>query len=966
MKIKYRLIGPAITVVVVLMALIVPTVSAIPGQPLRLFGSVTAPITGAAVVVTVPGVECPKAVAESNGEYVINVPADDPDTTQVKEGAVADDLVSVFVDPSQPSSIMFPVGGGFEELPVVASTSQFLTINITVTSGALTFTVAGTIIDGSTAPVTGADVVVIWGDGTDCSETTSAVVTGDFSMSHTYSTTDEFTITTFAYKAGAAAAITSRTTANVDPTPTATALATATPPPTPTPTPTATALATATLTPTPTATALATPTLTPTPTATALATATPTPTPTGTASPPQEAPTLATATPTPTPTGTATLTPTGTALPPQEAPALATATPTPAPTATATPTATPTGTAIATSTQTPTPTTTPISTLTEAPTPTATPTPSVTPTPTQTPTPTPVPAEVQQIIEDVAQLAAGEAAGIVAQLELEVASAVVENLDAQQGAQVIENLDDQTAADIVQEVASPKAAEIVEELDTTTAAAIIEAVEPTKAAEIVEMVGPTTAVAIIEAVQITKAAEILQVVETAKAADIIEEVETERGADIIEQVAAPQAASIMATVATGKAADVLSEVEPVKAGKIFDQVPTTKLTEIVHTMEEDRLVERLPEMSAQKLFEIPVEVLFEELPHVPAEQLAPEVVPTVDPGLSKVVHLQISPNESLYTVPQTAELEWSTLVASPEAIEKILAKFARELEQVQVKVEQLQIEPVETGETVPWTALFAMYRIEIVDIGPDDILAAHVTLSVEKAWLESRGVHKWSIQLSRFDEVEDAWVAFPTKRQDEDDQRVFYTAVLPRFSNIAIAGSPGLPEQVFNAHDLVIAPSPADADDEVLISARITNTSQANAVFPASLWINDTVEAVKSISIGAGETALIEFSTTRPEGVYKVRIDRLLGNLTVGQAPLPSPTPTMTAVPTSRPSPTPTPELLPATSSTAAPITVTPAPTQEAEAVAEASPTPETAPGRGVSGAGIVAGMVGGLILIPS
>ena len=209
----------------VLMVIIVSTVSALPGQPLRLYGNAEAPIAVAAVVVTVPGVECPKAVAMSNGQYVINVPADDPDTA-AKEGAVEDDLVSVFVDPSQPSLRPFPAGGGFKELPVMGSTSQFLTIERAVTSGALTFTVAGTIRDGSNARVTGADVVVIWGDGTGCSKTTSAAVTGGFSMSHTYSNvpaddleTEEkenaITITTFAYKAGAAAALTA---AYVEPT----------------------------------------------------------------------------------------------------------------------------------------------------------------------------------------------------------------------------------------------------------------------------------------------------------------------------------------------------------------------------------------------------------------------------------------------------------------------------------------------------------------------------------------------------------------------------------------------------------------------------------------------------------------------------------------------------------------------------------------------------------------------------
>ena len=212
-----------------------------------------------------------------------------------------------------------------------------------------------------------------------------------------------------------------------------------------------------------------------------------------------------------------------------------------------------------------------------------------------------------------------------------------------------------------------------------------------------------------------------------------------------------------------------------------------------------------------------------------------------------------------------------------------------------------------------------------------------VSFAVEIAWLESQGVHKWSIQLSRFDEVEGAWVPFPSKRYDEDAGLVYYTAVLSGFSDIAISGSRELPERVFEVSDLVIAPSPAEAGDEIVISATFTNTGQARAVFPATLWIDDTVEAAQSVPIGAGETALVEFGIRRPEGVYKVRVDRLLGDIVVGAAPPPSPKPTMTAVPPSRPSPTPTQE----PTATASPRLAPPTPTPTVE------PDGHTCPGSG-------------------
>ena len=376
------------------------------------------------------------------------------------------------------------------------------------------------------------------------------------------------------------------------------------------------------------------------------------------------------------------------------------------------------------------------------------------------------------------------------------------------------------------------------------------------------------------------------------------------------------------------------------------------------------------------------------LPNVRAEQLAREVVPTVDPGLSQVVHVQVTPNESLYTVPETAELGWSTLVASPKPFEQILAKFARKLAQVRVRVEQLPIESVETREAVPGTELYSMHRVEIADIEPDDIMAAHVTLSVEKAWLESQGVHKWSIQLSRFDETEGAWVASPSKRQDEDALFVYYTDVVPGFSDIAISGSQGLPEQVFEARDLVITPSPAKAGDEIVISATVTNAGRTKAVYPATLWIDDTVETARSVPIGAGETAVVEFSISRPEGAYKVRIDRLLGDIFVGAAPPPSPTPTMTAVAPLRPSPTATPEPSPTPSPSPAPERPTPtpeppSPTATPEPIAArlaptpvppAAPAPEAEPivaepatlkaEPGPSGEAIAAAVVGSLAFV--
>ena len=70
---------------------------ALPGQPLRLWGSVIIPVQGAAVVIQISGVACPKAVAAVGSRYVVNVPGHDKDTV-VKEGGATGEIITVFID----------------------------------------------------------------------------------------------------------------------------------------------------------------------------------------------------------------------------------------------------------------------------------------------------------------------------------------------------------------------------------------------------------------------------------------------------------------------------------------------------------------------------------------------------------------------------------------------------------------------------------------------------------------------------------------------------------------------------------------------------------------------------------------------------------------------------------------------------------------------------------------------------
>lgn len=160
---------------------------------------------------------------------------------------------------------------------------------------------------------------------------------------------------------------------------------------------------------------------------------------------------------------------------------------------------------------------------------------------------------------------------------------------------------------------------------------------------------------------------------------------------------------------------------------------------------------------------------------------------------------------------------------------------------------------------------------------------------------------------------------------------------------IAVSGSDSLPEQVFKVNDLAVSPATSLDKEPFIVSVNVTNTGASSAVFPASLWLNDTVEAATTVAIEAGATSRVEFSLSKPTGVYQLRVDRSVMNLIVGVPPLlpaptpvsaaPPPEPTATPVPSGEPVPTATPIPPVATTPTAAPpvaeATATPVPAGE-------------------------------------
>ena len=280
-----------------------------PAPPLRLFGQVSlgaglAP-DGTVVTASISGTTTTKSTTTTSGSYSFNVPADDPNTTEI-DGGVDGATVTLYVgggsgytgDPAA-CQIAFDSGGVPPARNLDVPSAAALDISLSASPGqpgvGQQVTLSGTVRDMDGSPVAGATVSASWADG---SQDTQGSTGGDgtFSLGHAYASSGTFLVQVTASNAGMAPdsgslslvvgiSLTSTSPppsgGGSFPPPTETESPALTPTPTTTPTPTSTPTPTATLTPIPTALPSAVPALTPTqsPTATAIPAVSPTPSP---------------------------------------------------------------------------------------------------------------------------------------------------------------------------------------------------------------------------------------------------------------------------------------------------------------------------------------------------------------------------------------------------------------------------------------------------------------------------------------------------------------------------------------------------------------------------------------------------------------------------------------------------------------------------------------------------------------
>ena len=328
-----------------------------------------------------------------------------------------------------------------------------------------------------------------------------------------------------------------------------------------------------------------------------------------------------------------------------------------------------------------------------------------------------------------------------------------------------------------------------------------------------------------------------------------------------------------------------------KAADIMERVPTDTLNGLVGEMSEESLMDTLPEVSTDTLHSVDVETLFEALPNAPTEQLTSEEPPEPPEELTDPIVRYSTPDGAQYVAIRTEAGEWVVVMATPEPLDKLMIKTKKALKDVETTVEILDGLPPEIGVGLPAGQIVMKYiNISFGNATPEDIELGHLGFRVENEWLEQNSIHKWSMALNQYDPELEQWLSLPTKKIGEDDSYVYYTVVITRFSVFAISGSQVLSPLKFEVSNLVIGSTGTKAGEDITISADITNLSNTAGTYAVTLWVDDTVESGKNVSLEAGEATPVSFTVTRDtEGSYEVRIDRLFGSFRVSgviEAPL--------------------------------------------------------------------------------
>ncbi|TRZ47888.1 MAG: hypothetical protein D4S01_11370, partial [Dehalococcoidia bacterium] len=160
-----------------------------------------------------------------------------------------------------------------------------------------------------------------------------------------------------------------------------------------------------------------------------------------------------------------------------------------------------------------------------------------------------------------------------------------------------------------------------------------------------------------------------------------------------------------------------------------------------------------------------------------------------------------------------------------------------------------------------------------------------------------------------WDEETGGWVALELWIVDPETNTI--TGLIRHFTPSSILAY--IRPVAFTTSDMLIIPTEVNTGETVNIFVSVTNTGGQPGSYEATLKINGVAEASSKVTIAAGDSALVSFSTTKDTaGTYLLEIDGISGSFTVKERPEAPPTVTPpTVTPPAVTPPTPTPPITP-------------------------------------------------------
>ncbi|MBA7681261.1 hypothetical protein ES703_89599 [subsurface metagenome] len=150
------------------------------------------------------------------------------------------------------------------------------------------------------------------------------------------------------------------------------------------------------------------------------------------------------------------------------------------------------------------------------------------------------------------------------------------------------------------------------------------------------------------------------------------------------------------------------------------------------------------------------------------------------------------------------------------------------------------------------------------------------------------GVAEEDLVILGYDEEAGEWVECHECTCDPETNCV--TACVCHFTPFALLAYTGL--AAFVTSDLSITPAEVDIGGEVTIRVSVTNTGTASGSYEVTLKIEDVVVATEEMTLDAGASEMVTFTTSKDvAGSYSVDVDGLGGSFTVKEEVAPAPPP---------------------------------------------------------------------------